>query len=80
MSAFDDNNETSPYIKSIEPDSRHPEIFVISKDHKIIIEELYQVPSPSGPPTRILLSRGLSNPYELNLGIFTAAAHRYEVF
>ena len=46
MSAFED--ESSPYIKSIEPESRHPEIFVIAREHKIMIEELYQVPAPAG--------------------------------
>ena len=79
MSAFEEET-SSPYIRRIEPDSRHPELFIISREHKIVIEELYQVPAPNGPPSKVLLSRGLSNPYELNIGLFTASVHRFELF
>ena len=71
MSAFEDES-SSPYIRSIEPDSRHPELFIISREHKIVIEELYQVPAPNGLPSKVLLSRGLSNQYELNIRHLTA--------
>ena len=71
MSAFEDES-SSPYIRSIEPDSRHPELFIISREHKNVIEELYQVPAPNGLPSKVLLSRGLSNQYELNIRLLTA--------
>ena len=71
MSAFEDES-SSPYIRSIEPDSRHPELFIISREHNIVIEELYQVPAPNGLPSKVLLSRGLSNQYELNIRLLTA--------
>ena len=34
-------DEGESYIKSIEPESRHPEITQISKEHEIQIEELF---------------------------------------
>ncbi len=34
-------DEGETYIKSIEPESRHPEITQISKEHEIQIEELF---------------------------------------
>lgn len=72
------SNETSPYIASIEPESRHPEIFNISKDPQVLMEEIFQIHGVQVPPTKVILSRGLSNSYELNIGFFFQ--HNYQVY
>jgi hypothetical protein len=69
----------SSYIRSIEPESRHPEIFNISRESQIYIEEIFQL-NNSSSPTKVLISRGLSNSLELNIGLFHAKQARYEVF
>ncbi len=72
MKRIDDiefNNDAS-YIQSIEPESRHPEIFNISKDPKVLMEEIFQIHGVHMPPSKVILFKGLSNPYELNIGFF----------
>ena len=67
------------YIRSIEPESRHPEIFNMSRESQIYIEEIFQI-NNTLEPTRVLISRGLTNSLEVNIGLFHQKQARYEVY
>ena len=75
----DIHEEGLKYIRSIEPDSRHPDIFNMSKEHKLVIEEVFSISSPVAP-SRVFISRGLSNPYELNIGLFNLQGRKLEIY
>jgi hypothetical protein len=51
----------------------------MSRESQIYIEEIFQI-SNTLEPTRVLISRGLTNSLELNIGLFHQKQARYEVY
>lgn len=51
----------------------------MSRESQIYIEEIFQI-SNTLEPTRVLISRGLTNSLELNIGLFHQKQGRYEVY
>lgn len=51
----------------------------MSKEHKLVIEEVFSISSPVAP-SRVFISRGLSNPYELNIGLFNLQGRKLEIY
>ena len=60
-----DSNENDPYIRSIEPESRHPEIFNLSKEAILSIEPLFSIPARNGPPSKLHITSSATDPFEL---------------
>ena len=71
-------DEGETYIKSIEPESRHPEITQISKEHEIQIEELFSFNLVTQPPSKIFLSKALYSPYEVVISLFYEKQRRLD--
>lgn len=75
------HSEESNYIRSIEPDSRHPEIFNISREPKLFVHEIFALVSASGTaPSKVIVQRSLSSKYEINIGLYYDTIKVYEVY
>ena len=69
LSSDDIMEDNLAYIRGIEPDSRHPELFNISRESKLYIDEVFTIGSQYSP-TKVHLAKGLSNSFELNVYLF----------
>jgi len=63
---------SDPYIRGIEPDSRHPELFNVSREPLLYIEEVCSF-SAAASPSKVFLAQGLTNSCELNVFLFSQA-------
>lgn len=73
-----DGQEEENYIRSIEPESRHPQIFNMAKEAQIFVEEIFSM-GVQAAPTKVLISKGLTNPYELNISMLHHQARKLEI-
>lgn len=71
------NEEEKSYIKSIDLDSRYPGIYNISKDFNLLIDDIHQFTSLA-KPTKIHLSRSVSNPFEVIITLFYQSLKKIE--